>query len=75
MALARVGLPHHAGRLWQDLSGGERQRVKLARVAAAGTGSDPFWLLRDEPVSSLGIAHRLSVRRLAGAGRWRSCTT
>lgn len=68
-ALARVGLPHHAGRLWQDLSGGEQQRVQLARalaqIAAAGAGPDPRWLLLDEPVSSLDIAHQLSVMRLA----------
>lgn len=67
-ALAQVGLPGHAGRLWHDLSGGEQQRVQLARalaqIAAAPRGG-PRWLLLDEPVSSLDIAHQLSVMRLA----------
>lgn len=68
-ALARVGLPGHAGRFWQDMSGGEQQRVQLARalaqIAVPADGPDPRWLLLDEPVSSLDIAHQLSVMRLA----------
>lgn len=74
-ALAQVGLPGHAGRLWQDLSGGEQQRVQLARALAQirhpGAGDGPRWLLLDEPVSSLDIGHQLSVMRLA-AGHARS---
>lgn len=70
-ALAQVGLPGHAGRLWQDLSGGEQQRVQLARalaqIAVPATVAAPRWLLLDEPVSSLDIAHQLSVMRLAAA--------
>ncbi|WP_293574919.1 heme ABC transporter ATP-binding protein [Phaeobacter sp.] len=68
-ALARVGLSHYAHRNFQDLSGGEAQRVMLARVLAqvwapvqAGT---PRWLLLDEPVSSLDIAHQLQVIDIA----------
>lgn len=68
-ALGLVGLPGHAGRLWQELSGGEQQRVQLARALVQvwqPVGSDgPRWLLLDEPVSSLDIAQQLTVMRLA----------
>ncbi|RMC37392.1 heme ABC transporter ATP-binding protein [Paracoccus alkanivorans] len=68
-ALSRVGLPDHAGRLYQELSGGEQQRVQLARALVQiwhPVGSDgPRWLLLDEPVSSLDIAQQLTVMRLA----------
>lgn len=78
-ALALVGLPGHAARLWQDLSGGEQQRVQLARALAQIRAPVPQpqaapvrrWLMLDEPVSSLDIAHQLAVMRLAAdhAGR------
>lgn len=68
-ALSAVGLPGFAGRLYQELSGGEQQRVQLARVLAQvwhPVGDDgPRWLFLDEPVSSLDIAHQLTVMRLA----------
>lgn len=68
-ALAAVGLPNHAGRLYQEMSGGEQQRVQLARALAQVwqpvTSAGPNWLLLDEPVSSLDIAHQLAVMRLA----------
>ncbi|SIS93686.1 heme ABC transporter ATP-binding protein [Paracoccus saliphilus] len=68
-ALIRVGLPEHAGRLYQELSGGEQQRVQLARTLVQiwhPVGRDsPRWLLLDEPVSSLDIAQQLTVMRLA----------
>lgn len=74
-ALARVGLSSHAGRLWQSMSGGEQQRVQLARAlaqiwapgetGAPGEAGGPRWLLLDEPVSSLDIAHQLAVMHLA----------
>ncbi|MFN3273828.1 MAG: heme ABC transporter ATP-binding protein [Paracoccus sp. (in: a-proteobacteria)] len=72
-ALARVGLSGHAGRLWQTMSGGEQQRVQLARALAQiwappgemGEAGGPRWLLLDEPVSSLDIAHQLAVMHLA----------
>ncbi|CAM3110513.1 iron complex transport system ATP-binding protein [Paracoccus aminovorans] len=68
-ALAAVDLPGFSGRLYQELSGGEQQRVQLARVLAQVwqpvDGDGPRWLLLDEPVSSLDIAHQLTVMRLA----------
>ncbi len=64
-ALARVGLAHYADRTFQELSGGEAQRVMLARVLAQVwapiEAGKPRWLLLDEPVSSLDIAHQLQV--------------
>ncbi|WP_010397546.1 heme ABC transporter ATP-binding protein [Paracoccus sp. TRP] len=69
-ALAAVGLPGFSGRLYQELSGGEQQRVQLARVLAqvwqpVDKETGPRWLMLDEPVSSLDIAHQLTVMRLA----------
>ncbi|WP_281966483.1 heme ABC transporter ATP-binding protein [Roseovarius nanhaiticus] len=68
-ALARVGLAHYANRRFQELSGGEAQRVMLARVLAqvwAPIANDiPRWLMLDEPVSSLDIAHQLQVMQIA----------
>lgn len=68
-ALARVGLAHYAQRTFQELSGGEAQRVMLARVLAQVwkpvRDGRPCWLLLDEPVSSLDIAHQLQVMQIA----------
>ncbi|MDO5641551.1 MAG: heme ABC transporter ATP-binding protein [Paracoccus sp. (in: a-proteobacteria)] len=68
-ALARVGLTGHGGRLYQELSGGQQQRVHLARALVQvwhPVGPEgPRWLILDEPVSSLDIAHQLAVMRLA----------
>jgi len=68
-ALARVDLDGYAGRLYQELSGGEQQRVQLARVLAQvgqpRRDGHPCWLFLDEPVSSLDIAHQLTVMDLA----------
>ncbi|MBK4218050.1 heme ABC transporter ATP-binding protein [Paracoccus caeni] len=68
-ALAKVDLPEHSGRFYQELSGGEQQRVQLARaliqVWQPVGDQGPRWLLLDEPVSSLDIAHQLTVMRLA----------
>lgn len=68
-ALARVGLAHYAERSFQELSGGEAQRVMLARVLAQVwspvENGTPRWLLLDEPVSSLDIAHQLQVMQIA----------
>ena len=68
-ALARVGLPGRGGQLYQQMSGGEQQRVQLARalvqVWQPVTPEGPRWLFLDEPVSSLDIAHQLTVMRIA----------
>ncbi|MFG6081039.1 heme ABC transporter ATP-binding protein [Paracoccus litorisediminis] len=68
-ALAAVDLPGFSGRHYQQLSGGEQQRVQLARVLAQVwqpvDDQGPRWLFLDEPVSSLDIAHQLTVMRLA----------
>lgn len=68
-ALAKVGLPGYGGRLYQELSGGEQQRVQLARVLVQvwhPVGDEgAHWLFLDEPVSSLDIAHQISVMELA----------
>lgn len=68
-ALARVGLAHYAERTFHELSGGEAQRVMLARVLAQVWApvedGQPRWLLLDEPVSSLDIAHQLQVMQIA----------
>lgn len=68
-ALARVGLAHYADRTFQELSGGEAQRAMLARVLAQVWApvedGQPRWLLLDEPVSSLDIAHQLQVMQIA----------
>lgn len=73
--LEQVGLSGMGARRMHNLSGGERQRVHLARVllqagwpiAPNRPSEVPFWLLLDEPVSSLDVAHQLAVMRLARA--------
>jgi iron complex transport system ATP-binding protein len=64
-ALAEVGLAGHEGRFFQELSGGEQSRAHLARVLVQVwqpvDEAGPRWLLLDEPVSSLDIAHQLDV--------------
>lgn len=68
-ALARVGLASYAHRNLQELSGGEQQRAHLARVLAQVwypvEDGQPRWLLLDEPVASLDIAHQLDVMQIA----------
>jgi iron complex transport system ATP-binding protein len=67
-ALAALDLEALAERPVSRLSGGERARVLLARVLA-GT---PQWILADEPLAALDLAHQLALlghlRRAAQAG-------
>lgn len=67
-ALARMALGPLRHRAFATLSGGERARVLLARVLA-GT---PRWVLADEPLASLDLAHARALlahfRDLAAAG-------
>ena len=67
-ALAALDLQHLRARPMSQLSGGEQARVLLARVLAG----EPRWLLADEPLANLDLAHQLSLlrqfRALAGHG-------
>lgn len=66
--LAEVGLAGFAGRNAMALSGGEAQRMHLARALAQTEAAEaPFWLMLDEPVSSLDLAHQLAVMDRAAA--------
>jgi len=68
-ALAALGLEDLRNRPVGQLSGGERARALLARVLA-GT---PCWVLADEPLASLDLAHQQALlrhfRALADEGR------
>jgi len=56
-ALAAVDLAHLALRPVSTLSGGERARALLARVLAG----EPGWILADEPLAALDLAHQLAL--------------
>ena len=56
-ALAAVDLTALAGRPVSTLSGGERARALLARVLAG----EPGWILADEPLAALDLAHQLAL--------------
>jgi iron complex transport system ATP-binding protein len=63
-ALAAVGLTALADRRVSTLSGGERARALLARVLAG----QPQWILADEPLAALDLAHQFALlRHLRGA--------
>ncbi|MDA7965260.1 ATP-binding cassette domain-containing protein, partial [Ruegeria sp.] len=68
-ALAHVDLAGFENRSYQNLSGGEQQRVQLARVLTqvweSADSDQPRWLLLDEPVASLDIAHQFTVLGIA----------
>jgi iron complex transport system ATP-binding protein len=65
-ALAAMELDALRRRPVKQLSGGERARALLARVLAG----EPRWLLADEPLANLDLAHQLALlahfRALAG---------
>jgi iron complex transport system ATP-binding protein len=67
-ALAALDLTGFADRRAQALSGGETARVLLARVLAG----EPQWILADEPLAALDLAHQLALlahlRRASEAG-------
>ncbi len=67
-ALTALDLAPLRHRPLSQLSGGERARALLARVLAG----QPRWLLADEPLANLDLAHQLSLlgqlRGLAGQG-------
>lgn len=58
-ALAALDCAHLAQRGIHTLSGGERARVLLARVLAG----QPRWILADEPLASLDLAHAAALLR------------
>ena len=64
-ALSRVGLNGYENRTFNELSGGEQQRAHLARVLCQVwspiSNGEANWMLLDEPVASLDIAHQLQV--------------
>lgn len=67
-ALASLDLEELAARPVSTLSGGEKARALLARVLAG----EPCWVLADEPLASLDIAHQLALishlRGMAASG-------
>jgi len=67
-ALGAMQLEDLRHRPLSKLSGGERARAMLARVLAG----EPCWLLADEPLANLDLAHQIALldhfRALAGQG-------
>ncbi|WP_183613065.1 ABC transporter ATP-binding protein [Novosphingobium hassiacum] len=67
-AMATMQLGDFADRRIATLSGGERARALLARVLA----TQPQWILADEPLAALDLAHQrslvISLRQLAQEG-------
>lgn len=59
-ALELCDASHLAERVLDEMSGGERKRVFLARVLAG----NPDFVLLDEPLAALDVAHVESVARL-----------
>ncbi len=62
-ALAATDLGDLAHRPVSTLSGGEKARALLARVLAG----EPRWILADEPLAALDLAHQLAMLRVLRA--------
>ncbi|MCB2068112.1 MAG: ABC transporter ATP-binding protein [Erythrobacter sp.] len=62
-ALAACDLEQFASRPVSTLSGGEKARALLARVLAG----EPQWILADEPLAALDLAHQLALLRVLRA--------
>ncbi len=63
-AIAALDLEGLRRRPVSQLSGGERARVLLARVLAG----EPRWILADEPLAALDLAHQVNL-----AGHLKAC--
>jgi iron complex transport system ATP-binding protein len=64
--MAALDLTQFSARPVSTLSGGERARALLARVLAG----EPQWILADEPLAALDLAHQLALlTRLREAAR------
>lgn len=64
LAMQATDCLHLEHQLFTRLSGGEQQRVQLARVLAqvwTCSQNEPAYLLLDEPVSALDLAHQFSL--------------
>lgn len=56
-AIAKADLADFAKRPISTLSGGEKARALLARVLAG----EPDWIMADEPLAALDLAHQLAI--------------
>jgi iron complex transport system ATP-binding protein len=62
-AMAATSMSDLAHRPVSTLSGGEKARALLARVLAG----EPDWILADEPLAALDLAHQLSLLKVLRA--------
>ena len=62
-AMAATAMSDFATRPMSTLSGGEKARALLARVLAG----EPRWILADEPLAALDLAHQLGLLKVLRA--------